>query len=141
MVSAGHSGACRAFANGTGLVFDFASERFKPVVVSLAGLGPLSSSLAIFGNPVMNLVAPLSGYFLWFTLAVSIFSFGWILRVAPWRSLAAIPVRQHMWFGVIIGLGIYGALVQLQLFNLFRLHPLLMAACTAIFGARLTIIA
>jgi uncharacterized membrane protein len=89
----------------------------------------------------MNLVAPLSGYFLWFTLAISAFSLGWILRISPWRSLAAIPVRQHMWFGVIIGLGIYGALVQLQLFNLFRLHPLLMAACTAIFGARLTIVA
>lgn len=89
----------------------------------------------------MNLITPLHGIFLWLTLAVSASVMLYVLRIAPWRSLTTFPVRQHMWFGVIVGLGIYGALVQLQIFNLFRLHPLLMAACTAIFGARLTLIA
>lgn len=89
----------------------------------------------------MNLVTPLSGYFLWFTLVVSLWVLVWVARVSPWQSLATTPVRQHMWFGVIVGLGIYGTLVQLQLFNLFRLHPLLMVSCTAIFGARLAIMA
>lgn len=89
----------------------------------------------------MNLISPLDGVFLWSTLLFALLMLLYVLRIAPWKSLAALPVRQHMWFGVIIGLGIYGSLVQLQLFNLFRLHPLLMAACTAIFGARLAILA
>jgi len=89
----------------------------------------------------MNLIAPTSGLFFWITSLLALASLIYIFRIAPWRSLSTVPVRQHMWFGVIVGLGLYGALVQLQVFNLFRLHPLLMAACTAIFGARLAIIA
>jgi len=87
----------------------------------------------------MNLIAPTSGLFFWITSLLALASLIYIFRIAPWRSLSTVPVRQHMWFGVIVGLGLYGALVQLQVFNLFRLHPLLMAACTAIFGARLAI--
>lgn len=59
---------------------------------------------------------------------------------APWRALAAEPLRQHTFFFCCLGLGAFW-LLQVEIREVLAFHPLLITVTTMLFGLRLTLVA
>ncbi len=87
----------------------------------------------------MNLYLPLP---LWLSLATGLLSLvvlAWAAASAPWRKLMAVDVRQHLWYGGILVLGIGWSTLYVDVRGILHLHPLLITAATLIFGFRLAL--
>ncbi len=59
---------------------------------------------------------------------------------APWRQLAAKPIRQHMWLGGIIVLGFSWHLLSVKATPGLVFHPMFITTLYFLFGGRLTFI-
>ncbi len=60
---------------------------------------------------------------------------------APWLALQRVGARQHLWLGSMVILGTIGVLIRVSAFDLFYLHPLLIASVTLVFGWHLAVLA
>jgi len=88
----------------------------------------------------MNLITPVYGLTSWITLAISIVIITIAVYRAPIKQLAAKSIRQHLWLGSIVGFGLFWALLGVNVQDSYRLHPVLIASATFIFGLELTLI-
>lgn len=80
-------------------------------------------------------------HLIWLCTPLVLLIYGWAFRTAPWHQLAAVGLRQHLWFGAIVALGVFWGSIRVDINQLFQLHPLLITSCTLIFGLRLALIA
>lgn len=88
----------------------------------------------------MNLLVPLPEPLFWLCFVCGGALAFWAAITAPWRKLAAVSARQHLWFGACAALGISWAYMGVTVLQIFRLHPMLVTVLTLVFGFRLAIL-
>ncbi|MCL6415582.1 hypothetical protein MIB92_07965 [Aestuariirhabdus sp. Z084] len=88
----------------------------------------------------MNLLQTMPVAFVVVSMLLSLGSIGAALWLAPWKALASIQQRQHLWFGTVLGLSLFW-LMHVKVDGLMALHPLAMATVAVVFGWSLAILA
>ncbi|RRJ82365.1 hypothetical protein [Aestuariirhabdus litorea] len=88
----------------------------------------------------MNLLTPMPPLFFVASLLLSLGSILLALRLAPWRALLRVPIRQHLWLGSILFLALFWSL-NVNVSGFFALHPLAIATLAILFGWSLAVLA
>ena len=87
----------------------------------------------------MNLLTPPPLSLLVLSTALSLPLLALALWRAPWRELAAVPIRQHAFYLCCTGLPVFW-LMQVEVRELLAFHPLLISLVTMLFGLRLALV-
>ncbi|WP_439133862.1 hypothetical protein [Pseudomaricurvus sp.] len=69
-------------------------------------------------------------------VVVSVVALIWAALAAPWRQLMSESYRQHAFWAVIVGLGLFWQL-EVNILQVMALHPLLMMSVVMVFGCAL----
>ena len=87
----------------------------------------------------MNIYFPISGWPIWFAGLLALLAFCLGLWRAPWRLWARSQTRQHLGFGAVLGMGVFGAL-SVNVEQVFYFHPLLITSSVFVFGLRISLV-
>jgi uncharacterized membrane protein len=87
----------------------------------------------------MTVISPLTMNFAVLTCAVGAMIFIMAAIAAPWRQLLALQLRQHLWLASIYALCITWSFIKVSLGSDIIAHPLLITACSIVFGFPLTL--